>query len=184
VFEKAMAEILSKKVVFSTPWFSIAAKTIAGYQDPFYALECLDYVAVCAVTVDGKVLLVRQYRPAVESETLEFVCGHVEAGERPEEAARRELREEAGFEAPTLELLQTLVSDTGRLTNRLWCFFAPGAVPSPIPASEEGLTLVPCPVAELLVQAGAQGRLNQAFSMALLFLLCRQGKLGLAFPKA
>lgn len=175
-----MLQILSKKVVFSTPWFSITAKAVGGHRDPYYALECLDYVSVCAVTPKGEVLLVEQYRPAVESETLEFICGHVEAGETPEEAARRELQEEAGVEAPALELLGVLVSDTGRLTNRLWCFFAEGVVPCRTPASEEGLTLVSCSVSELLSQARHNGRLNQAFSLALMFLLCRSGKLGLA----
>jgi len=175
-----MLQILSRTSAFSTPWFSITAKTIGGHPQPYYALECSDYVSVCAVTPQGQVLLVQQYRPAVESETLEFVCGHVDPGETPEQAARRELLEETGFEAPTLELLGTLVSDTGRLTNRIWCFFAQDVIPGRTTSSEEGLTLVACSVPELLSHATQEGRLNQAFSMALMFLLCRSRKLGLA----
>jgi ADP-ribose pyrophosphatase len=179
---KSMPQILSRNAVFSTPWFSITAKTVGSQRDAYYALECLDYVSVCAVTPKGEVLLVEQYRPAVETDTLEFICGHVEAGETPEQAARRELREEAGVEAPAIEQLGVLVSDTGRLTNRLWCFFAEGVVPCQTPAGEEGLTLVSFSVSELLSQAGPDGRLNQAFSLALMYLLCRSGKLGLAMP--
>jgi 8-oxo-dGTP pyrophosphatase MutT (NUDIX family) len=178
-----MRHVISKKPVFRTPWFSISAKTVDHDSEPYYALECPDYVAVCAVTTDDRILLVEQYRPAVESTTLEFVCGHVEAGETPEEAARRELLEETGFEAARVEPLGALVSDTGRLANRLWCFYAQGATPSHSPASEDDLAVVEVTLPELLAHTKHDGRLNQAFSLALLFLLCRSGKLGLGIVR-
>ena len=57
--------------------------------------------------------------------TLELPSGHVEDDEDPQSAARKELREETGFIANDLILLGTLSPDTGRLSNRMWCFFAP-----------------------------------------------------------
>lgn len=72
--------------------------------------------------------MVRQYRPAVETSTLELPCGHVEEGDTPEEAARKELLEETGYVAEQMILLANLAPDTGRLGNRMWCFFAPHAM--------------------------------------------------------
>ncbi len=54
-------------------------------------------VAVLPLDHDGKVHLVRQYRPAIERAILEVPAGLLDAGETPEDAARRECEEETGF---------------------------------------------------------------------------------------
>jgi len=56
-------------------------------------------VSVIALTEADEALLVRQHRYAVDQVTLEFPAGKLEQGETPEDAARRELLEETGFEA-------------------------------------------------------------------------------------
>lgn len=61
-------------------------------------VEHRDAVAVLALR-DGKVLAVKQYRVAIGRETIELPAGLIEPGENPEDAARRELMEEAGFDA-------------------------------------------------------------------------------------
>lgn len=119
--------IVRTESVFVTPWFELVAKHIdEGRGAPHYSIHTSDYVSVLAVTQDGAFPLVRQYRPAVEAVTLELPCGHVDDGETPEEAARKELREETGFEASEMIPLGAMAADTGRLGNRMWCFFAPG----------------------------------------------------------
>jgi ADP-ribose pyrophosphatase len=120
--------VLEQRSVFVTPWFELVEKRVPGEEHPFYAVAANDYVAIVATTTDGRLILVRQYRPAVEAETLELPCGHVDQGQTPLEAARKELAEETGFAAQTLQLLGVLSPDTGRLANRMWCFHAPGAV--------------------------------------------------------
>jgi hypothetical protein len=82
---------MEDKVVFATPWFELVAKHPAGYSEPHYSIRTQDYVMVIATTVDGRLLLVRQFRPAVGEKTLEFPSGHVERGETPLQAARKEL---------------------------------------------------------------------------------------------
>jgi ADP-ribose pyrophosphatase len=118
---------MNDEVVFTTPWFQIVAKNVEGSTGPHYSLQTKDYVSVVAVTEDGRLLLVRQFRPAVGRMTLELPSGHVEAGETPEQAARNEMMEETGYLADTFTLLGNLSPDTGRLGNRMWCFFAKGA---------------------------------------------------------
>jgi ADP-ribose pyrophosphatase len=124
-----MTPILNRKTEFTTPWFELVSKQVAGQSAPYYALRMQDYVTLVAFTEKAELVLVRQYRPAVERHTLELPSGHVEKDETPEQAARRELAEECGLEARELELLGTLISDTGRNENRLWCYLAPEALP-------------------------------------------------------
>ena len=100
-----MNEILDRSVVFSTPWFNILAKTLAGWESPYYVVDGSDYVTVLPTTASGGVVLVRQFRPALEDFSLELPSGHIEKGESPEEAARRELLEETGYTAGKLEFL-------------------------------------------------------------------------------
>jgi ADP-ribose pyrophosphatase len=93
--------------------------------EEFHSLRQSDYVSILAVTRDGRVPLVRQYRPAVERMTLELPGGLRENDDTPEATAERELVEETGLNLVSpLFLLGCLAPDTGRLENRLWGYFA------------------------------------------------------------
>jgi 8-oxo-dGTP pyrophosphatase MutT (NUDIX family) len=80
----------------------------------------------------------------VEEKTLELPSGHVENGQTPEEAARQELLEETGHVADHFECLGNLWPDTGRLSNRMWGYFAANAIPTcdPKHCPEAGVDLV------------------------------------------
>ena len=87
-----------------------------------------DAVAVLAVDA-GEVLLVRQYRVAIGAETLELPAGLIEPGEAPEEAARRELMEEAGYDAE-LTLLFGFYSSPGFTDEYIHLFKAERLTPA------------------------------------------------------
>ncbi len=70
-------------------------------------------VGVAALEADGRLLLVRQYRPALEAWTLEIPAGRLEAGEDPLDAARRELEEETGRRAGSWSTLRPIVPAPG-----------------------------------------------------------------------
>jgi ADP-ribose pyrophosphatase len=143
-------KVIKRENVFSTPWFTVIAKTVDTATAPFYSLQLLDYVTILAITESQRILLVQQYRPAVERFTLELPSGHVELGEQPETAAKRELIEETGYTGESIELLGSLVPDSGRLSNHLWCFFAENVKQTtPNPTLEHGISLVTCTLAEL-----------------------------------
>jgi ADP-ribose pyrophosphatase len=117
--------------VLATPWFSLLAKRLEGDPDPYYSLRLSDYACVVAQTPAGEIVLVEQFRHAVEDLALELPSGLVDSGESPLEAAKRELEEETGMTAEDWCMLGSspLHPDTGRLGNRLWCFYARNARP-------------------------------------------------------
>jgi ADP-ribose pyrophosphatase len=69
-----------------------------GETHDFFVLETEAWVNVIPITADNQVVLVRQYRHGTRDITLEIPGGLVEQDGSPEEAARRELREETGYE--------------------------------------------------------------------------------------
>ena len=82
--------------------------------------------AIVALNDNKEVLLVEQYRKAVESKTLEIPAGTLEAGESPEECARRELIEETGFQASKLEKLVAFFPSPGFSSEIIHVFKASG----------------------------------------------------------
>jgi len=126
--------IVSTRTTRLSAWVSIAEKSVqfeAGESTHLYhCLRQAAYVAVLATTPEGLIPVVRQYRPCVEDFTWEFPAGTLEDGETAEDAARRELQEEAGLQAETLVNLGCFYPDTGRLQVSSHAFFARAASPS------------------------------------------------------
>lgn len=92
------------QTVFSTEWFTVEQLTSTGVKalaKPYYRLNAPDGVLVLALTADSRIILVRQYRPALGRHTLEIPAGAVDPGEAPVEAAKRELLEETGYSCST-----------------------------------------------------------------------------------
>lgn len=116
-----------------SPWVTLVEKSVswgdARGAEIYHVLSQADYVSVLAVASDGRIPLVRQYRPGCGEFTLELPGGMLEAGEEPTMCARRELEEEVGCIGGKLRLLGVLWPDPGRLMNRLHCFMAEGVVP-------------------------------------------------------
>lgn len=167
--DPAPMRVRQRRVEFTTPWFRLVAKHADDHAAPHYALRTLDYVSVVALTPERELALVRQFRPAVECVTLELPGGHVDAGESPEAAARRELAEECGLHAPQLECLGALLSDTGRIENRLWCFFAPETTRMSgfTPETDVEPVFVPATALRDLL---ARGEFNHALNLAAVLL--------------
>jgi ADP-ribose diphosphatase len=165
-------------VPFATPWFQVVGKTMREGEDAWYSLRLPDYAATVALTPDGCVVLVRQYRPAVEKETLELPSGLVDEGETPETAARRELLEETGYEAAEVELLGPLLPDTGRLGNRIWCCAARGLRRAENWTAEPGIEVVLATPAGLK-EAIASGGFDHALHVAAVLLAEVRGRFAL-----
>lgn len=75
----------------------------------FLVCESNDWVVILPVTMDGKVVFVRQFRHGVGQVVLELPGGLIDAEEKPTEAAQRELREETGYEAASVRQVADLL---------------------------------------------------------------------------
>ncbi len=75
----------------------------------FLVCESRDWVVILPVTVDGQIVFVRQFRHGVGHVVLEIPGGLIDGDESPEQAARRELREETGYEAETYRQVADLL---------------------------------------------------------------------------
>ena len=82
------------------------------------------FVTVAALTVDEEFVLIKQFRPGPEAFLHSFPEGFIEPHESPEEAARRELLEETGYEAGEIVLLREMRSAYS--TEQQTCLLATG----------------------------------------------------------
>ena len=83
--------------------------------------------AVVAVREDGKLLMVRQYRNALERETLEIPAGGLNGREEPtDQAAMRELQEETGYHTDHVELLTSVYTTVAFCNEKIDIYLARG----------------------------------------------------------
>lgn len=125
----------------------------AGDPTPhdFFLIRIPDFVHVIPVTSKGEIVMVRQFRHGIEAPTLEFPGGLLDASDPcPASAARREMREETGYDAPILRPLPTLHPNPALLTNQAHFFVAENAVLAADVQLEptEDVAVVLVPVAE------------------------------------
>lgn len=83
-------------------------------------------VCILAITPEDKIILVKQYRKAIERLSIEIPAGKLEVGEAgsEEEAALRELEEETGYISSKLTLLHDFYSAIGFCNERLRLYLA------------------------------------------------------------
>ena len=129
----------------------------------------LDAVAVLPITPSGDVLLVRQFRPPVRHAVLEVPAGLLDVdGEDPRDGAERELLEETGFRATSLEPLAGYHPSVGHSSEYVHLFLARTEA-APVDPPEEGLELVRRPFRDAVVEARA-GRMEDAKTALALLL--------------
>lgn len=83
-------------------------------------------VAVLPITDDNKIVMVEQYRKALEKEIVEIPAGKLEKGEDPAVCAKRELEEETSYECENLELLISFYTSPGFANEIIHLYKATG----------------------------------------------------------
>jgi ADP-ribose pyrophosphatase len=102
---------LSSRTVYENPWTRVREDIVEmpnGKQTIYGVIECTDCVGVLPFIDAEHVVLVRQYRHVFgEGQRWEMPTGGVKPGESLEAAARREMREEVGYDAGELQFVCT-----------------------------------------------------------------------------
>lgn len=107
-------------------------------------------VAILPVHADGSVTLVRQFRYAAGRHLLEVPAGTREPGEAPEVTAVRELQEETGFRATTVEFTQRFYISPGWCDEQLYIYRASGLTAGEMAQEDdEAIEIVQVPAADL-----------------------------------
>src|SRR5580700_3558791 len=123
-------ETIEKSVAFETPWFKIQKqhmKTATGVELDYYIHDSNDSVICVCVNEHNQVLIEWQYRPPVEKVSIDYPAGRAESDDKNTEAAiRRELQEEAGFTATSLQKLAVIDKEPGFSKSRMHVFLAHG----------------------------------------------------------
>ncbi len=157
---------LGRNYLYRNPWCAFRVDEVllpGGTTIEYGVLESGGFVAVVAITGDGKVVLVRQWRQPLDAFTLELPSGGVDAGEDPEEAAERELLEETGYRAEGLVRLASIHTSTGRTTEVCHLFtcravWDPGG---PRPEPTEFIQVIELPLEEASERVSG-GRITDA----------------------
>ena len=153
----------------------------------YHVLEMPDWVCVvCPSTMpDGEdgIVLVRQYRHAAGRMSLELPAGAIEPGESPEDAGRRELLEETGYQADEVSVLQGFYADPSRITNMGHVAVAAGAKkiarPELDPGEDIEVEVVPVSRLRALISGG---ELAHATHVAAILIAAFNGYLSLDPP--
>jgi ADP-ribose pyrophosphatase len=164
-----------------TPIFRVredqAEHPVTGSVRPYVALEAPDWVNMVAVTPEGSLVLVRQWRHGTRRFELELPAGIIEPDEAPEAAAARELREETGYTAERISRLGEVAPNAAFMGNRCFTVLAEGCRKTAETAFDEGedIEVVLATPAELRAQLGGPV-LNAMVICGVYWWLERQGR--------
>ena len=164
-----MEKTLSSQLAYDGRAVKLRVDTVrlpSGRETQREIVEHEDCVAIVAIDANDNVLLVNQFRKAVEKELLEIPAGGINPGEDPVTAVRREMQEETGYLPQKVERLGGFYSTPGYCTEYLHLYLATDLTPSQLFAEDtEGIKLVRVPVSQI-PSLIASGKICDAKSIA------------------
>lgn len=118
-------ETIATKPIFEGRVISLQVDTVTLPNGETSTREIVRHPGAVAVLalLDGKMLVVEQYRKALEKAQLEVPAGKLDAGEAPEAAALRELEEETGYQAKSIVHLHSFSTSPGFADEIIHLYF-------------------------------------------------------------
>lgn len=120
-----------RTLVDRRPWYRIDEQRVelpdGRVIDGYAQMRLRDYAIVVALTEDDHLLVERMYKHGPGRVVLDLVAGLVEDSERPADAAKRELREETGYESERWTSLGSYVVNSNYGCGRMHAFLATDA---------------------------------------------------------
>lgn len=165
---------LTQESVYRGKMLKIRVDTVALPNGEIAQREIVEHpgaVAMVPLTDDGKVVLVRQFRYPINRVTLEIPAGKLEWGEEPEATCARELAEETGLQAATLEKLTEVVVTPGYSNEKIALFKATGLQKiEAIADGDEFIDIVQMPLEEAIAMVQRGEIMDAKTVIALLWL--------------
>lgn len=171
-------QLLGSTYPFRDRWLTLRSDIVrlpgGKTLSPYHVIEAADWVNIVALSEQGNVILVEQYRHAVGRVLLEIPAGHVDPKEESEAAARRELLEETGYGGGAWHALGALHPAASRFANQVHSYLALDVrkIGEPLLEETENLNIHEIPWADFVggLQSGRL-RLLEANQMSSVFLL-------------
>ena len=158
-------QVLSEDTVFHGRIFDINRLNVTlpdGHQATRDVLRHPGAVAIVALTDDGCICLVRQYRTSLGRVTVEIPAGKLDPGEDPLECAHREMLEETGMVAERMAFLTTIATGVGFCDELIHIYMATGlSFVQSDPDADEFINVDIVPLPEL-IDAVLDGRIEDA----------------------
>ena len=114
-------------ILFQGRIFNVVERTQVGRSGKILKRQVVKHpgaVGIAPILPDGRVLLIEQYRVALQKTIFEIPAGTREVGEEPLLTATRELIEETGYSAGKIERLTAIYSSPGILQEELILYLA------------------------------------------------------------
>lgn len=173
-------EILESRYLLKREWMNVREDRVrlpTGLElNEFHVVEYPSWVCILCLDADGRAVLVEQYRHGIGRSSVELPAGAMGRKEEPIDAAKRELREETGYEADDWEVLGRCAPNPAKQTSYAHLFVARGARlagEQQLDSTEEiGVRLVS--PAELVGMAD-RGMIEHGIHLATIFWAVRRG---------
>lgn len=166
-------QTISSELIYSGRRLDVRVDTVDG-PNGITKREIVDHAnAVCIIPFQApdQVVLIRQFRKPIDAFLIEAPAGCMDEGETPLDAAKRELKEETGFDAASIEWVRTAVMTPGFCNEHIHFFIAEGLTPGDTNFdADETMTLLPMALSEAMAMV-TQGDIIDAKTMIGLGLL-------------
>ncbi len=166
---KPRAKVLSSKLIHQGKVFGVRHDHIiepGGVKVTRDIVTHSGSVVILPVLPDGRILLVRQFRYSADDFLLELVAGRIEPGEKPLQAARRELAEETGYRAKRFLKMMDVFPTPGFVRERMVVFAASQLAPGETNPDEDERIELKCFNLKTLLRMIHHGRIHDAKSVA------------------
>lgn len=166
---KSRAKIISSKLIYQGRVFGVRHDHVVepgGVETTRDIVTHSGSVVILPVLPDGRILLVSQFRYSANDFLLELVAGRMEPGEKPLQAARRELAEETGYRAKRFVRMLDVYPTPGFVKERMFVFAATGLTPGKTNFDEDERIEPKLFNLKALLQMIRRGKIHDAKSVA------------------